>query len=430
MAEGDGGNSGQTEAAKPAAASGADSRQTGTIPKIPKKPTPISLPDTSNSYFYNDDDRTPPKDTRGRSKSRRTMNRDKGEHDKKSKEDFILKPAPVNVSEKNQIIQYLVNEHLKNPLNKFAPEIKVQTLEPMETETGGEDHLDDTFIDDMIPKHPADTSRPTTIIEVLKISDNLLGTIATLQAHVNQLTTYTESLEETKRLDREIIKNLEARLTTLEKKQESMSQGDILTFTTMQEKAEELKRERSQIRRQTALHDRKHMAAVRRFASPSPSFQNPEGQAAPYSEMAAKNTNQQGPSNQNNTLSAKAHNQNPSKPNNPNQQMNSEIFRQQMQKNKNTQKTTGGLIVDDNMRNIKDKKKLFQELRKQINIQEKPKYVKPIYAKDEEMDKIGETLGILNVNWEDVRVWKDGNRAILVHDTPDFIAKDNSYAQA
>ena len=69
--------------------------------------------------------------------------------------------------------------------------------------------------------------------------------------------------------------------------------------------------------------------------------------------------------------------------------MTSEIFRQQMQKNKNTQKTTGGLIIDDNMRNIKDKKQLFQELRKQINTQEKPKYTKPIYAKDKEMDKIG-----------------------------------------
>ena len=217
MAEGDGGNSGQSGAAKLAAAPGADSRQTGTTPKIPKKPTPISLPDTSNSYFYSGDDRTPPKDTRGRSKSRRTTTRDKGAIDKKTKEDFILKPAPVSVSEKNQIVQYLVNEHLKNPLNKFAPEIKVQTVESMETGNTDEDNLDDISIDDMIPKHPADTSRPTTIIEVLKISDNLLATIATLQAHVNQLTTYTESLEETKRLDREIIKNLEARLTTLEK---------------------------------------------------------------------------------------------------------------------------------------------------------------------------------------------------------------------
>ena len=80
------------------------------------------------------------------------------------------------------------------------------------------DEIDDTTIDEMIPKHKDDTSRATTILAVLKISDNLLATIATLQAHVNQLTTYTESLEERKRLDREIIKKLEARLTTLEKK--------------------------------------------------------------------------------------------------------------------------------------------------------------------------------------------------------------------
>ena len=101
-----------------------------------------------------------------------------------------------------------------------------------------------------------------------------------------------------------------------------------------------------------------------------------------------------------------------------------------MQKNKNTQRTTGGLIIDENMRNMKDKKQLFQELRKLNNIQTKSKYVKPTYAKDEEMDKIGETIEILNVNWEDVRAWKEGNRAILVNDTPEFIAKDNSYAEA
>ena len=46
------------------------------------------------------------------------------------------------------------------------------------------------------------------------------------------------------------------------------------------------------------------------------------------------------------------------------------------------------------------------------------------------MDKIGETIGILNVNWEDVRAWQDGNESIIVNDTPEFIAKDNSYAQA
>ena len=167
-----------------------------------------------------------------------------------------------------------MNEHLKNPLNKFTPDIKIQTDEIMETDKNNEDSLDDTTIDEMIPKHPADTSRPTTIIEVLKISNNLLATIATFQNHVNHLTTYTESLEESKRLDREISKNLEARLTNQEKKQEAMNQGDIMAFTTMLENAEQLICERSEIRKQTALHDRKHMTTVRRFASPSPSFRN------------------------------------------------------------------------------------------------------------------------------------------------------------
>ena len=49
---------------------------------------------------------------------------------------------------------------------------------------------------------------------------------------------------------------------------------------------------------------------------------------------------------------------------------------------------------------------------------------KPTYKKDEEMNKIGETIGILNVNWEDVRAWKNGNRSIFVKDTPEFVAKD------
>ena len=46
------------------------------------------------------------------------------------------------------------------------------------------------------------------------------------------------------------------------------------------------------------------------------------------------------------------------------------------------------------------------------------------------MDKIGKTIGILNVNWEEVRAMKDGNRSILVNDTPEFIAKDSSYVEA
>ena len=76
------------------------------------------------------------------------------------------------------------------------------------------------------------------------------------------------------------------------------------------------------------------------------------------------------------------------------------------------------------MRNMKDKKQLFQELRKENNIQTTPKYVKLTYEKDEEMDKIGEKIGFINVNWEDVRAWKNGNRSIFVKDTPEFVAKD------
>ena len=67
-----------------------------------------------------------------------------------------------------------------------------------------------------------------------------------------------------------------------------MGQGDIVAFTTMLEKADDLKRERSEIRKQTALHDRKHMTAFRRFGSPSPSFRNLERQTKQYSEIAAK----------------------------------------------------------------------------------------------------------------------------------------------
>ena len=99
MTEGDRGNSGQTEAAKSAAASATVSRHTTTPTR---KFTPISLPDTTSSYFYSDDDRTPPKDTRGRKKSRLNDDSDKnkGEANKNSKDDFVLKPAPVAVAEK------------------------------------------------------------------------------------------------------------------------------------------------------------------------------------------------------------------------------------------------------------------------------------------------------------------------------------------
>ena len=85
-----------------------------------------------------------------------------------------MKPAPVTVAEKNQIVQYLVNDHLKNPLGKLTPSIKIQADDLMDTDKAeddinDEDSLDDTSIDEMIPKHKDDTSRATTIIEVLKI---------------------------------------------------------------------------------------------------------------------------------------------------------------------------------------------------------------------------------------------------------------------
>ena len=211
-----------------------------------------------------------------------------------------------------------------------------------------------------------------------------------------------------------------------------MNQGDILTFTTILEKAEQLKRERSEIRKQTALHDRKHIAAFKCFTSPSPSFNNSKvntTQKQPWVTVTARGANQQSTNQQTTT-----HNQTGTIPKtsqniNPNQQMTSQAFQQQMQKNKNAQKTTRGLIIDDNMFNMKGKKQLFPELRKQNNIQTKPKYVKPTYNKDLEMVKIGETIGILNNNREDVRAWKHGNRSILVNDTPEFIAKDNTYAE-
>ena len=122
------------------------------------------------------------------------MIKDKGEANKEHKEDFNLKPAPVTVAESNQIVQYIVNEHLKTPLNKFTPDIKIQANEKVETDNNYEESLDDISNEKMIQKHPADTSIPTSIIEVLKISDNLLATIAELQNHVNHLTKYTESL--------------------------------------------------------------------------------------------------------------------------------------------------------------------------------------------------------------------------------------------
>ena len=102
MAEGDGGNSGQTEAVKLATASVTNSQQTKTPTT---KYTPIELPDTSSSYFYSDDDGTPPKDTRGWKKSRLNVDsdKDKGEASKNFKDDFVLKPAPVAVAEKTRL---------------------------------------------------------------------------------------------------------------------------------------------------------------------------------------------------------------------------------------------------------------------------------------------------------------------------------------
>ena len=98
----------------------------------------------------------------------------------------------------------------------------------METYKDDDDSIKDISIDDMNPKQLADTSRAATIIDFLKISDNLLGQIAALQNHMNHLTKYTKSLQESRKFDHEIIKSLEARLSTQEKKQESMKKETYL----------------------------------------------------------------------------------------------------------------------------------------------------------------------------------------------------------
>ena len=59
--------------------------------------------------------------------------------------------------------------------------------------------------------------------------------------------------------------------------------------------------------------------------------------------------------------------------------MTSQTFHQQIQRNKYAQRTTRGLIIDGNMRNMRDKKHLFQlgrcksmEKQQQINTGEQP----------------------------------------------------------
>ena len=74
-----------------------------------------------------------------------------------------------------------MNEHLKNQLRKFTPDIQIKTDVKMENDKNDDNNLNDISIDETIPKHPADTSRAASIIEVLKISDNLLGTPKSLE---------------------------------------------------------------------------------------------------------------------------------------------------------------------------------------------------------------------------------------------------------
>ena len=85
------------------------------------------------------------------------MTSDKSEANKKSMEDFVLKPAPVTVAKKNQIVQYQVNDHLKNPLGKFTPSIKIQTVESMDTEKVKDDKIDEDNLDDLRALQPDDT---------------------------------------------------------------------------------------------------------------------------------------------------------------------------------------------------------------------------------------------------------------------------------
>ena len=42
------------------------------------------------------------------------------------------------------------------------------------------------------------------------------------------------------------------------------------------------------------------------------------------------------------------------------------------------------------------------------------------------MEKIGRKIGILTVNWEDLRAWKTGNCSNIVKDKPEFIVKGES----
>ena len=44
------------------------------------------------------------------------------------------------------------------------------------------------------------------------------------------------------------------------------------------------------------------------------------------------------------------------------------------------------------------------------------------------MDKIGETIGILNINWDGTT--KTHNRSIIINAKPEFVAKDESCTKA
>ena len=54
----------------------------------------------------------------------------------------------------------------------------------------------------------------------------------------------------------------------------------------------------------------------------------------------------------------------------------------------------------------------------------------PKHEHDEDRDKIGETIGILNVNLDDIRSHKAGKCSLIDWDTTEFIAKDRSYTKA
>ena len=92
---------------------------------------------------------------------------------------------------------------------------------------------------------------------------------------------------------------------------------------------------------------------------------------------------------------------------------------------------TSGIIIDDTCRNEQDLDEFIKVIRKKNQLDKKKNTIeKPTYTNDSDMDKIAETIGILNVNWDDARSLKDGNKALNNRESSDFVAKDKSYAHA